>query len=321
MQVYWKIIPITGRKLTSDKSILDIVLNCHIEFIDNPPVQNGTPYQRIFDKNQINILEKEINNLLSIGVIKQVAFDEHQYISPIFTVPKKDKNEYRMILNLKELNEYIEPHHFKMETFESALKLIKPFSYFASIDLRHAYYSINMAENDQKFLRFQWRETFYQYTCLPNGITSAPRIFTKLMKPVYSTLRQYGHKNVAYIDDSLLIADTPLECTNNVKDTVCLLQNLGFFIHEKKSVFIPTQMITFLGNVIDSVSMTVTLPKEKVDHIKDECLRLQKKKKTSIREVSRIIGILVSSFSAVDYGNLHYRILEKEKRLCIKKVI
>ena len=104
-----------------------------------------------------------------------------------------------------------------------------------------------------------------------------------------------------------------------VKDTVCLLQNLEFSIHEKKSVFIPTQMITFLGNVIDSVSMTVTLPKEKVDRIKDECLRLQKKNKTSIREVSRIIGILVSSFSAVNYGNLHYRILEKEKNYALKK--
>jgi hypothetical protein len=46
----------------------------HIEFIDNPPVQNGTPYQRIFDKNQVTILEKEIHNLLSIGVIKQVIF-------------------------------------------------------------------------------------------------------------------------------------------------------------------------------------------------------------------------------------------------------
>ena len=87
----------------------------------------------------------------------------------------------------------------------------------------------------------------------------------------------------------------------------------------KKSVFIPTQMITFLGNVIDSVSMTVTLPKEKVDRIKDECLRLQKKNKTSIREVSRIIGILVSSFSAVDYENLHYRILEKEKKYALEK--
>jgi hypothetical protein len=51
-----------------------------------------------------------------------------------------------------------------------------------------------MAENDQKCLRFQWRENNYLNTCLPNGITSEPRIFTKLMKPVYSTLLQYGHK-------------------------------------------------------------------------------------------------------------------------------
>jgi hypothetical protein len=80
-------------------------------------------------------------------------------------------------------------------------------------------------------------------------------------------------------------------------------------------------MITFVGNVIDSVSMTVTLPKEKVDRIKDECLRLQKKNKTLNREVSRVIGILVSSFSAVDYGTLHYRILEKENIYAIKKVI
>jgi hypothetical protein len=43
------------------------------------------------------------------------------------------------------------------------------------------------------------------------------------------------------------------------------------------------------------------------------------KNKTSIREVSRIIGILISSFSAVDYGNLHYRILEKEKNYALKK--
>ena len=67
-----------------------------------------------------------------------MVFDEHQYISPIFIVPKKDQNEYKMIIHLKELNEYIESHHVKMETFESALKSIKPFSYFASIDLRHA---------------------------------------------------------------------------------------------------------------------------------------------------------------------------------------
>ena len=54
--------------------------------------------------------------------------------------------EYRMVLNLKKLNEYIPYKHFKMETFENALTLISKGSYMASVDLRHAYYSIQIAE-------------------------------------------------------------------------------------------------------------------------------------------------------------------------------
>ena len=37
------------------------------------------------------------------------------------------------------------------------------------------------------------------------------------------------------------------------------------------------------------------------------------KTRTSIREVARVIGLLVSSFSAVDYGKLFYRNLERAK--------
>lgn len=85
----------------------------------------------------------------------------------------------------------------------------------ASVDLRHAYYLVHMAENDQKLLRFIWQGKIFQYACLPNGVSSAPRLFAKLMKPVYSTLRQYGHKNIGYIDDSLLLGDTFNECSIN----------------------------------------------------------------------------------------------------------
>ena len=190
--------------------------------------------------------------------MKEVEFDENQFISPIFTVPKKNTDEHRLILNLKELNQYIEPHHFKMETFESTLRLIKPNNFLASIDLRHAYYSVNMAKSHQKYLRFQWKTKIFQYTCLPNGITSAPRIFTKLMTPIFSTLRKFGHKNSAYIDDSLLITDSFDECTKNVADKTLLLKHLGFFVHDKKSIFIPTQKIVFLGNIIDTVTMIFT---------------------------------------------------------------
>ena len=64
-----------------------------------------------------------------------------------FLLYRKKNGEYRMILNLKELNKSIPYYHFNMETFESALKLVKPNCYFASVDVRHAYYCVPIAEN------------------------------------------------------------------------------------------------------------------------------------------------------------------------------
>ena len=208
------------RKITSDKFILDIVQQCHLEFDnDIKPSQLILPFQMCFDKIQEKEIDTEIDNLLRLGVIKQVNFDKDQYISSIFTVHEKDTKEQRMILNLRELNKFITPHHFKMDTFEMALKLVKQDCYFGSIDLRHAYYSVSIAEEDKKYLRFIWKEFFFQYSCLPNGLTSAPRLFTKLMKPVFATLRQYDYKHAGYVDDSRLIGDTEEECESNIKDT------------------------------------------------------------------------------------------------------
>ena len=245
-------------------------------------------------------------------VIEEVSFDENQFISPIFTRPKKD-GEFRMILNLKELNKYIKYYHFKLDTFETMLKLIKPNSFMASVDLRHAYYSVPIALSQRKLLRFVWRSKIYEYSVLPNGICCAPRYFTKLMKPVFAKLRQMGHTNSGYIDDSLLIADTEYLCKKNVEDTVAVMSGVGFITHEAKSVLVPTQDIAFLGNRINSQEMIVYLSQEKITQIVTECQNLRVRNASSIRTVARIIGLLVSTFSAVEFGPLYYRELESEK--------
>jgi hypothetical protein len=67
-------------------------------------------------------MQKEIQKLLDIVLI-EVKNDEEQFLSPIFLRPKPN-GEYRMILNLKKFNEFVPYHHFKMDTFEIALKLI-----------------------------------------------------------------------------------------------------------------------------------------------------------------------------------------------------
>ena len=109
-----------------------------------------------------------------------------------------------------------------------------------------------MSVQYRKYLRFEWEGKLYQFTCLPNRLSSAPRSFTKILKPVHSSLRSKGHVTVGYIDDSYLQGDTYEECNQNVQDTVNLFGKLGFLPHPEKSVFEPTQKITFLGFVINN---------------------------------------------------------------------
>lgn len=131
---------------------------------------------------------------------------------------KKKSGKYSMISNLKGLNKHIEKHHFKMDTLWSAVRLMTPNYFLASIDSKDAYYVVPIAEEHRKYLRFYWQGSLYQYTCMPNELSCAPRCFTKLLKPVYSTLRQHGHLNVGYIDDSYLQGSDTEECMLNISD-------------------------------------------------------------------------------------------------------
>ena len=266
----------------------------------------------MFNSKEKAIVYEEVNKLLNKGVIQESFNERNEFISPIFLRPKPD-GSYRTILNLKTFNEFVEYHHFKMDTLESAIRLVKPNCYMASIDLKDAYYTVAIAEEHQKYLKFLFDGKLYKYTCLPNGLSSAPRVFTKLLKPAYAHLHDLGHLSLGYIDDSYLQGDTFDECMNNIKDTVILFKQLGFHLHPSKSFIIPTQKLTFLGFNLDSVKMIVSPTQQKVDKTLRVCNKLKVMKHPTISEVAEGIGIIVSNFPGVQFGPLYYRSLERDK--------
>ena len=71
----------------------------------------------------------------------------------------------------------------------------------ASVDLKDAYYSIPISVEDRNFLKFEWQGTTFDLPGLPNGLASAPRLFTKVLKPIYAHLRFLGHFCMGHIDD------------------------------------------------------------------------------------------------------------------------
>ena len=205
-----------------------------------------------------------------------------------------------------------------MKTIKYVLNLVTPNCYMAKIDIKDVFYSIPILSKHQKFLKFSLREKLYKFTCLPNGLCSGPRVFTKLLKPPLAKLRLDYIKIAAYIDDLITLAYSFNICFKNVWKCVKLLGNLGFVVHPEKSVFAPSQEVEYLGFIINSVTMTVRLATEKKRNIFDLCREVLLKECVSIRLVSKLLGKFTSNFQAITYGQLHYRDLERLKKNVLK---
>ena len=304
-------------EITSNKFILDIVQGYLIEFI-SVPIQSSQPKQPKLDKHEEIALNVLLEELLQKRVIEKCAHEAGKFVSPVFLRPKKN-GEYRMILNLKNLNKFISHIHFKMDTLQSCINLMKMNCFMASLDLTDAYYSVSISPDSQKYLKFQVGSQLYKFITLPNGLSSAPRIFTKLMKPVYSTLRTRGLVSSGYLDDSFLLGDSSVQCQTNANNTYTLFGDLGFNVSKEKSVTQPTQVLEHSGFVLNSINMTVSLTREKIDSITRLAQDILRRPTCSIREAEQLIGTLVSSSPGVEYGPLFYRQPEIEKIDALKK--
>lgn len=303
-------------QLTSDPHILQTITGETIE-CSSYPIQLSYPPNSIC-KDHVALVEAEIYSLQQKGVIVPCYHEVGEFISPIFSVPKKD-GSVRLIHNLKKLNSFVENSHFKMESIHTVLNLVTPNCWMASLDFKDAYYSVKIHPDFQKFFKFSYKGTLYKYTALPNGLCTCPRKFTKMMKPPLAFLRQCGHIISGYIDDQYLQGKTQQKCIANVIAAITLFENLGLVIHPEKSVIVPQQRLVFLGFIIDSVLMTVSLTQDKITKIKTLLSSLLENSCcVKIRELAKVIGHLISSLPGVKYGALYYRNLEMNKVAALK---
>lgn len=75
---------------------------------------------------------------------------------------------------------------------EVVADILRPQDFMCKIDLKDAYFAVPIHPEHQKLLSFQFQNVTYQFKCLSLGLTSAPRIFTKVLKPLVAFLRRLG---------------------------------------------------------------------------------------------------------------------------------
>ena len=233
-----------------------------------------------------------------------------QYVSRIFEVPKKSGN-FRLILDLSDLNHYIKKVHFKMDGLETIASLICPNDFLASLDCQDAFLTIAMHPDFYKFLCFDFEGVRYCFIALVFGLTCAPRIFSKLLKVPLSFIRLKGLKNTSWLDDILLVSSSSSLSSSHISFTRSLLESLGFIINDSKSHSIPSQTLLHVGFLWHSIDYTVSVPQEKVRDLKKLCSSALSSP-PSLRFLAKIIGTLDSFKFGCPIVPLHYRSLQKD---------
>ncbi|KAM9957091.1 hypothetical protein ACTFIR_003828 [Dictyostelium discoideum] len=170
-----------------------------------------------------------------------------------------------------------------------------------------AYLHVLVDPQYRDLFRFVWKGSHYRWKTMPFGLSTAPRIFTILLRPVLRMLRDINVSVIAYLDDLLIVGSTKEECLSNLKKTMDLLVKLGFKLNLEKSVLEPTQSITFLGLQIDSVSMKLLVPKEKKKSIIKEIRNFLKLDCCSPRKLDSLKGKLIALKDAVIPFRLYTR--------------
>nr|CAH7742683.1 unnamed protein product [Callosobruchus chinensis] len=250
-----------SKDLTNNKKILSWLDGVKFPFIKSPS-QAFAPEEPNWSLKEQEPISHSVGNILKSGAISKVRPYKGQFLSKYFLILKKGGTS-RFILNLKNLNQYIATSHFKLEDHRVVARLIDRNCCMAKIDLQEAYFSVPVYKKHQKYLRFSFNSQIYEYNCLCFGVSCAPMIFTKLLKPVVNFLRQRGFLSVVYLDDFLLLGNDDTECAANVLQTISLLEHLGFITNYDKSLLVPSHTCIYLGFLFNSTDLTISVPEKK----------------------------------------------------------
>ena len=199
------------------------------------------------------------------------------------------------------------------ETIANAEMMIQPGWYMAKLDLKAAYRSVLLHPSQYHLTGLKWTfsghksGTYLVDTRLPFGARFSPGIFHNLTQAVKVIMAAKGFKGlVVYLDDFLVIEPTKERCAESLSTLIQLVRKLGFSIAWDK-VTGPTRMLTFLGVELDTSTMEMRLPNDKLIEFKTLLDTFLARSRCSLRQCQELAGKMNWALNVVRAGRIYLR--------------
>ena len=163
-----------------------------------------------------------------------------------------------------------------MQTLQLVINQLHKGDWLASLYLKDSYFHFLIRQDHRPYLRFAFQVQVFQFKVLPFGLSTASRVFPKILAPIMGILHQKRVHIYSYLDACLIVAKSKEITVSSILLTQQVLMEAGFLINFKKSYLQPVQIITFLGLELDMTVAAAFLPQERAQQIA-LCARFSRK--------------------------------------------
>ena len=264
------------------------------------------PCKTYCKNNKSALLEPEfvseaITDLLDRALIEKCK-DAPYVVNPL-TVSAHSSGKKRLILDLRVVNKHLWKQSVKYEDIKIALAYLQQGFHMIRFDLTSAYHFIDLYYPHTDFMGFSWVDkegnvVFYKFLVLPFGLSSACYVFSKICRPLVAKWRGEGKLVTMFLDDGFGCAQDFHKAENLSQEIKNDILRSGFVPNATKSVWIPVQILEFLGVILDSLHGTLFIPDRRISKAKNSVseilLSVKKHRKVHVKRVASIVGQIIS---------------------------
>ena len=165
-------------------------------------------------------------------------------------------------------------------------------SFMAKEDFKSAFCNIPMAFTELNLLAVKVERKYFIDCALPFGASISCKIFKDIASLIHWIVEKRArHKFVHYLDDFFTIHRLKMVCSSIMSVFKLVCDQIGMPVSPDKSEG-PTQVIEFLGLMIDTIEMVVRILRDKMQDITLILINIIRKCKVTVAELESLAGKL-----------------------------
>ncbi|MGL6121342.1 MAG: reverse transcriptase family protein, partial [Fusobacteriaceae bacterium] len=212
-------------------------VRCVIDTRNASPISSTRPIRSLQDKKDFQVLVADLENR---GVIEE---SNSLWLNPVVLVRKKT-GDLRFCVDLRKLNSLVELDRFEIPRINEIIAQLRNAKYFTLIDLKDAYFHVEINEDDRKKTAFYSGKRLMKFRKMPQGFKNAPAIFQRAMNIIFKDKLNDGV--LVYIDDLLVYGKTEEEHNDNLRYVLKLIQDYKLEENKLKRIE-KAEQVNFLG--------------------------------------------------------------------------